>query len=164
MRNRPNATLGTPALCPMMRLPILALVAVLLTAVVIDYIIQRRGSHYRKMIQSLAADNVEGAVITGCTPGDHSSPKVELSRNDITALIALLKRSETVSASHAEDLRRYDLTLRTHESSFRFAIRVTTNNGVLMEVTSNGRFRLHYGTLRNDDLQQLIGGVCGKSP
>ena len=89
----------------------------------------------------------------------------ELDKQEIATVLPLINQAKTYVPDHAAGgwLCVLEIETSTTFKHFEFEVHVSENNGVLLNLHSEGRSGWNYGSLRNDALAPVLDQLAAKN-
>jgi hypothetical protein len=134
------------------------LIAVVLIGSCSLLVLQVIGMRYRKTLQGLSADQVVSLTVESSKMerGGWTTQSAKLDANDIKTFLVYLKQAKSYAPNHPQRGWNCLVRIETTDRSFTFPIHATLNDGVHLDLASNGRIAWSYGTLRNDAFKEFL--------
>ena len=88
--------------------------------------------------------------------------RIDLSNTDAQRIFDLMRESPDYSPNHPEVKREGFITFDTDNGDIRFALKDTSNQGVLLWAFSSGDTGWNYGTKRCDELGEFMVSPKGE--
>jgi hypothetical protein len=117
------------------------------------------GITYRHRLQNLHPADVQRIQLSQQRWTDgrpEIGETVTLSDTGAAQFLTLISSAHLMLLKHPRIIAEFPVTIVSRDETFRFIIRITTNNGIYLQLGSEGAYGWNYGTLRKNSLGPFL--------